>query len=118
MIIYISGPYSADTEEGIKENIRRASEVALRAWEKGWTVICPHKNTAGFHNHDSLTYDDWMRGNIEMLLKCDAILMMDGWTDSMGALREYGIASAYWNPLKVFYLRDDVPECNISDNHQ
>jgi hypothetical protein len=87
-LLYISGPFGhADPIHGIEANILRASEIALEAWRKGWAAICPHKNTAGFQ-HTDIPWETWMEGDIEMVKKCDAVLMIPGWEQSRGACLE------------------------------
>ena len=89
-VAYIAGPYRSGTPNGIHENIQKARKVALKYWKLGYAVICPHLNTALM---DGACPDDvWMTGDIEILKRCDVIVMMDGWRGSTGASREYAIA--------------------------
>ena len=48
-------------------------------------------------------YADYMRADLEMLLKCKTILMLKGWEGSKGAMLEYQIAQALG--LEVMYER-------------
>ena len=48
-------------------------------------------------------YSDYMKADIEMLLKCSSILMLRGWEGSKGANLEYQIADALH--LEVMYER-------------
>lgn len=89
-VAFISGSYRSDTVHGIVENIRKAEKIAIKYWRKGYAVICPHKNTALF---DGLMPDDtWLKGDLEILKRCDAIVMMYGWELSSGAKAEHEIA--------------------------
>ena len=98
-IAYIAGPYRSDTVHGIVENIRKAEKVAIKYWRKGYAVICPHKNTALF---DGLMPDDtWLKGDLEILKRCDAIVMMYGWELSSGARAE--LEYAIKNNIGVIY---------------
>ena len=98
-VVYIAGPYRADSPHGIVQNIRRAEAVALKYWLKGCAVICPHKNTALF---DGAAPDHvWLDGDLEILGRCDAIVMMDGWRKSKGAIAE--LAYAKRQGLEVVY---------------
>jgi hypothetical protein len=105
-ILYISGPFSAkDPIHGIEQNILTASKYALEAWEKGWGVICPHKNTQGFQ-HTNLPYDVWIQGDLAIIdrmsrEKGDALFMLPGWQDSQGAVLERNFA--FQKGLKIFY---------------
>jgi len=98
-VAYIAGPYRADTPSGIVENIRKAEAVAIKYWKLGYAVICPHRNTALF---DGLCPDEtWLKGDIEILKRCDVIVMMKTWKHSSGALDE--LAEAVEAGLKVIY---------------
>ena len=37
---YVAGPYWADTEHGVVENIRRAGDVSLELWKLGFAAWC------------------------------------------------------------------------------
>ena len=47
-IVYLAGPYRGQTHYDIELNIREAEYVAIKLWQAGYAVICPHKNTAHF----------------------------------------------------------------------
>lgn len=85
-VIFISGAYRADTKADICRNIKKAREVAIKLWQDGWAVICPHSNTALFDGEadDSV----WLKGDLEILSRCDAIYMMANWDKSKGARDE------------------------------
>jgi len=98
-IIYIAGPYRADTTKGVRENIRQAEKWAIYFWKKGWAVICPHKNTALF---DGIADDEiWLKGDIEIMKRCDAVFAMPGWKKSSGARAE--IKEAEQLKMKIIY---------------
>ena len=94
-LAYIAGPYRAKTTGKIFQNIRHASNIALNWWNKGYAVICPHKNTAFF---DGLADDNiWLRGDLEMIkrmdpTKGDTVVMLTGWAESKGAIAEHNLA--------------------------
>jgi hypothetical protein len=92
-IAYISGPYRADSPNGIYHNIQKARKVAIKYWGKGYAVICPHLNTAFM---DGACPDHvWLEGDVEILKRCDLVVMMKGWEKSEGARHEYKVANAY-----------------------
>ena len=98
-VIFVSGPYRADTKAGISQNIKNAREAAKELWRQGWAVICPHLNTAHF---DGVCPDDvWLRGDLEILSRCDAIYMLRNWRDSSGAVAEHD-AAVDWG-LEIIY---------------
>jgi hypothetical protein len=98
-LAFISGPYRANTVYNIKRNIQAAERVALKYWKKGYAVICCHKNTALF---DGEAPDElWLEGDLEMLRRCDIIVMMRDWEKSSGARAE--LKEAERIGLKIIY---------------
>jgi len=89
-VAYIAGPYRANTINRTVENIRNAEKMAIKYWKKGYAVICPHKNTALF---DGICPDEtWLRGDIEIMKRCDLVVMVPGWETSQGSVTERDIA--------------------------
>ena len=90
-LVYIVGPYrSPKGIHGIVENIRRAEKVALKYWNKGYCVICPHKNTALMDGVD--TDEMFLEGGEELVRRADVIVVMKGWTSSVGSVGEINLA--------------------------
>ena len=89
-LIYVAGPYSGDVEN----NIKRAEEVSIELIRNGWYVITPHKNTAGYEQYedDQITYQTWIEMDLDILKRCDAIFVMNGWKRSRGTQREITLA--------------------------
>ncbi|HDY89352.1 MAG TPA: DUF4406 domain-containing protein [bacterium] len=99
-VVYISGPYRNKTIDGIYENIQRARVVAKKYWATcNYAVICPHLNTAMM---DGIVPEQiWLKGDIEILKRCDIIVMMKGWETSAGACDEH--AHANNRNLEIIY---------------
>ena len=91
-VIFVSGAYRHKTEWELEEYIRHAEDAAIRLWQLGWVVICPHKNRAHFGGicNDKV----WLYGDLELLRRCDAIYMLIGWQNSIGATSEYELAKS------------------------
>ncbi len=87
-VVYVAGPFRGkpNIEWNRQQNIRRAEAAALRIWKAGAVAICPHKNTEHFDG--ALPDEAYLEGDLEILKRCDMILMLDGWTTSAGAVRE------------------------------
>jgi hypothetical protein len=89
-LAYIAGPYRTGHGRTVFENIQAARAVAVKYWKLGYAVICPHSNTAFF---DGLCPDDtWIEGDLEMLRRCDVVVMMKSWRQSAGARKEFRLA--------------------------
>ncbi len=85
-LAYTAGPYRSDTIHGTVNNIRAAERVAIKYWKSGYAVICPHKNSSLL---DGACPDSvWLAGDLEMLSRCDTIIMIPGWEHSAGAKKE------------------------------
>jgi len=89
-LIYIAGPYRAESAWDIEQNIRSAEKLALECWRRGVAVICPHTNTRFFQG--AAPDDVWLKGDLEMLRRCDAVMLVAGWEQSSGAKVEVALA--------------------------
>ena len=84
MRVYISGPISGCKD--YKENFDRA-EKTLR--KQGFEVI----NPVSFEDLlPQLTYEEYMKIDLCLLDLSEAVYMLAGWQQSLGANREYGYA--------------------------
>jgi hypothetical protein len=99
ILVYIAGPYShgGGTRE---ENVAIARKVALEYWKRGYAVICPHLNT---HDFDpDLSYDEILEGDLEMVKRCDKIVMLPDWINSKGARREHDEARKWCLEIEYY----------------
>jgi hypothetical protein len=88
-VIYIAGPFRSKKPGDHWEqtqNIRRAEALALEVWKAGHVALCPHLNTANFQG--ALPDDVWLDGDLELLRRCDAVLLVAGYQESAGTHRE------------------------------
>jgi nucleoside 2-deoxyribosyltransferase len=85
------------------QHMREGEAVALALWQMGAAVICPGKNTEFF---DGAAPDEvWLKGDLEMVKRCDAVVMSPNWTTSKGAHGEKEFAEEIGKP--VFYWPQD-----------
>lgn len=85
--VYLSGPISG---YDLAERIEAFMQLEVKLRGKG-VEVC---NPLGQQWEQGLSTYDYMRKDIEMLLTCDAILMMDGWNRSAGCKTELDVAVA------------------------
>lgn len=99
MKVYISGPIT-----GTNDYMKRFAKVEKELTGQGFSVINPAKVNAQLPEDTS--YEEYMKMSLCMIDMCDAIYMMDGWSRSCGANREYGYA------LATDKILIDSLECN------
>jgi hypothetical protein len=85
-LVYVAGPFRGADHWQIAQNIRKAEALAWEVWSAGYVAICPHLNT--IHFQDSLPDDVWLEGDLELVRRSDAVLMVPGWERSEGARAE------------------------------
>lgn len=85
MRVYISGPITGLPYEEVEKAF---NEAETRLKEQGYEVVNPLNN--GLPRES--TWNDHMRADLKLLLDCDAIYMLDGWTNSKGAEIEFNLA--------------------------
>jgi len=91
-VVYIAGPYRANNAWDIEQNIRRAEHAALMVWAAGMVALCPHTETRFFQGY--LPDAVWLAGDLELLSRCDAVLLLPGWERSLGTQAEHKFARA------------------------
>jgi hypothetical protein len=89
-VVYVAGPYRGANNWEIENNIRRAEALALVVWQLGAAAICPHANTRFFQG--TASDETWLLGDLEILKRCDAVLLTPDWVASAGARAEYEFA--------------------------
>lgn len=85
-VIFISGPFRAPTPYGVEENCRRAEAAALEVWRAGAVAICVHAMCR--HYSGAAPDSVWLAGDLEILRRCDAVLLVEGWEASSGTRGE------------------------------
>ena len=123
MLLYVAGQYGPKTngipteeldaflktpeaQKGKDENIAKARAVAIQLWEIGHAVICPHLNTAHMERDCKIGHADYLRGDFQMIARCDGIVMIEGWEQSKGANMEHEYAKSLGMP--VWYQRPSL----------
>ena len=82
--LYVAGPMSG--LPNLNFDAFHAAATALRS--KGYQVI----NPAEINPDHAMPWHECMRRDIAELVKCDGIVLLDGWQQSRGATLEHHIA--------------------------
>jgi len=107
IVVYVAGPFRPKEENNcweMEQNIRRAEALALEGWQKGYAVVCPHANTRFYQG--SADDDVWLKGDLEILSRCDCLLAVEGWENSSGTITE--INWAFHHDYPVFYSWEEL----------
>lgn len=102
-LAYVAGPFRASNAWEIEQNIRRAEEPALALWRMGYAVICPHTNTRFFQG--AAPDRVWLDGDLEMLRRCDLVVVTPDWRKSRGARAEVKLAVEEDIPVRILTNR-------------
>lgn len=93
-VAYIAGPMSNCPEY----NYPAFEAMAKRLRGAGWQIVSPHE----LHPADPSKPHDWyMRRDLQALVHCGRIVMLDGWERSKGARIEH--FNAVELGMKIFY---------------
>lgn len=103
-VVYVAGPIRAPNAWLREQNVRAAEALAKEVWDTGLAAaICPH---AMGRFYDDGEFDKWMKGDLELVRRSDAVLMCPGWKRSQGALQEKAEAERVGK--RVFFTMRDL----------
>jgi hypothetical protein len=97
--VYVGGPLWGPNDWEIRRNIHRAAGVGYEVAKLGAYPVIPHTN-AGAWFIGTETPEFWYAGTLELLRRCDAIILVSGWEYSRGAVEE--VAEARLRSIPVF----------------
>ncbi len=104
--VYVAGPYRANNIIKQIMNICRARKYARILWRKRIVALCPHSNSAFFDDIDDII----LPGCIELMLRCDAVLVIPKSDKSSGVRAEISAAKHANMPVytDILQLMGDV----------
>ena len=97
-VVYIAGKYMGKSLLETQKNIEAARDVIKGVIDLDCSFVCPHTN-GGVEFSDSKTLQWWYDATMELLERCDAVVLVDNWRDSAGALAEKLRAEALGKPV-------------------
>ncbi|MBV8284708.1 MAG: DUF4406 domain-containing protein [Candidatus Eremiobacteraeota bacterium] len=86
-IIYVAGALFAENDWAIRCNIHRAAEVGMEVAKLGAYPVIPHTNTGSMFT-GTITLAFWYEGTLELLRRCDAMILVPGYEGSKGVQGE------------------------------
>lgn len=88
--VYVAGPYRGKTPWDVEQNIRNAEKLAFRVASAGLVPVCPHSMYRYFDKTCTDTF--WLEATLELLRRCDALMLEARWLQSSGSIGEYKLA--------------------------
>lgn len=86
-LVYVAGPYAATTRWEEEQNVRHAEAVGYNVADAGAMPVIPHTNTRP-HFSDLNSAEWWYEATVELMRRCDAVMMVPGWKQSKGSVAE------------------------------
>lgn len=96
-VIYVAGKFTAPNSWQRARNVRAAETVGFAVAQAGAMPLIPHANTAHFDGTCSPEF--WYEGTLELLRRCDAVMLVAEWEDSKGVKAELEEARARNMPI-------------------
>lgn len=72
--------------------------MAIEVWKAGFCCLCPHLNSGGLEEEGIENWKFYL-GDLHILQRCDAMLLIPGWKDSQGAKMEVRMAQELGVPV-------------------
>lgn len=91
-LIYIAGKFRGPTPLDVRRNVEAARDLGFRVAQAGGYPVIPHTMTVDFDKQ--LTDEFWLQGTMELLKRCDAIVLTANWMQSSGARAELVMAES------------------------
>ena len=96
-VIYIAGKYRGASPWEVEQNIRAAEDFAAKVWAMGHAALCPHANSR--HMEGVSSEEHFLAGTLELMRRCDAVLLVPNWHRSEGARAEVAEAERLGMPV-------------------
>lgn len=99
-LVYVCGPITAKTREAHAANLERGRRAGFEVWGMGAMAIVPHLNSLKMYENGVDGAAIYL-GDLELMKRCDAVLVLDGWEASFGCNLE--VSWAHHNGMPVFH---------------
>lgn len=96
-LVYIAGPFRAADAWEVHCNVHRAELASREIAGMGAMPVAPH--SIGAHMDGTETAEFWLSGTLELMRRCDAVLVLSGYEHSAGTLGEIQEAKRLGLPL-------------------
>lgn len=100
-LIYVAGPFAGETNYDVQQNVNRAETIALAVALGGGLGVCPHTMNRNFFGQKDEAF--WLAAVMELLRRCDGIVLAANWEASKGARAEWQLAMELKLPHLVWH---------------
>lgn len=100
-LIYPAGPIASRNLYSGFNNIFKLMRLYFELLNDGYAAVCTGGDILGFMAGLFVPNDKVMASDIAKLLKCDAMILLDGWEASPGCRAE--VAAAHVAGIPVYY---------------
>lgn len=112
-VVYTAGPFTAPTAWEIECNVMAMRNIALAVAKLSAVPLCPHANTSLFHGQ--CTPEFWYAATLELLRRCDAIVMHPLWQTSQGSRKEHDWATVHCMPIFYYTTEDGLSVSGLEE---
>ena len=103
MRVFVSGPMTGLSDY----NLPAFEKATAQLDEAGYIGVNPGSRGV----IPGYTHAEYMRDSIRLLLDCDGVAVLEGWTKSRGAVLEVGIAEGIG--IRVMHLEDWLIDAEV-----
>jgi len=108
-LLYVAGRYRSASAAEVERNIRFAEQFGMLAAETGlWFPVIPHANTMHWERIWGFDDEFYLQGTMELMRRCDALLLIPGAETSDGAIAE--VLEAQRLNMNIFYNWEQLVE--------
>ena len=105
-VIYVAGLISSNADgskasaEQREDNIEAGRVAGAAVWKAGAVALVPHLNSLGMYEKELISAEQIYLGDLAILQRCDAVLVLPGWEKSQGC--NYEVAWAKHKEIPIF----------------
>lgn len=87
VLVYLAGPITPKDGTLVEEHVTSALKVYLALIRAGIPAFCPQLGGM-FPSAFTVAYEQWMHYDRAMIDHCTHVLLLEGWQESRGAVRD------------------------------